>query len=73
MLALGFEKMAPGSLAPKWTDRTTPMDPFVKLIDMTEETLGANHGPFAPRVFANGAVEYFKKYGGNNEHLAKIG
>ena len=35
--------------------------------------LGANHGPGAPRMFANGAQEYFDKYGGNVEHLAKIG
>ena len=35
--------------------------------------LGKNHGPGAPRLFDNGAQEYFSKYGGGVEHLAKIG
>jgi len=34
--------------------------------------LGKNHGPGAPRLFDNGAQEYFSKYGGGVEHLAKI-
>lgn len=49
------------------------MAPFYEVMEMTEETLGANHGPGACRLFANGAKEYFNKYGGNTEHLAKIG
>ena len=36
-------------------------------------TAGENFGPGAPRMFANGAQEYFEKYGANIEHLAKIG
>jgi sterol carrier protein 2 len=38
-----------------------------------ESYLGENHGPGAPRLFDNGAQEYFMKYGGSVEHLAKIG
>lgn len=72
-LALGFEQMAPGSLGSNWKDREPPMKPFHLVMDMTEETLGANHGPGAPRMFANAAQEYFDKYGGGIEHLAKIG
>lgn len=49
------------------------MAPFDVMTEMTEETLGANHGPHAPRMFGNGATEYFKKYGGGIEHLAQIG
>ncbi len=49
------------------------MKPFHLVMDMTEETLGQNHGPGAPRMFANAAQEYFDKYGGGIEHLAKIG
>lgn len=37
------------------------------------EGLGVNHGPGSPRMFSNGAKEYFDKYGANIEHLAKIG
>jgi len=71
-LALGFEQMAPGSLGSNWKDRENPMKPFHLVMDMTEETLGQNHGPGAPRMFANAAQEYFDKYGGSIEHLAKI-
>ncbi|PAV21734.1 thiolase [Pyrrhoderma noxium] len=71
-LALGFERMAPGSLKSIWKDRVPPMAPFDVMTEMTEETLGANHGPHAPRMFGNGATEYFKKYGGGIEHLAQI-
>ena len=72
-LALGFERMNPGSLGTNFKDRPSPLALFDKVMEMTEETLGANHGPGAPRMFANGAQEYFDKYGGNVEHLAKIG
>ena len=72
-LALGFERMAPGSLKSNWTDREPPMKPWHIMMEMTEETLGQNHGPGAPRMFGNGGQEYFDKYGGNMETLAKIG
>ena len=72
-LALGFEQMARGSLGSNWTDRESPMKPFDLIRDMTEQTLGKNHGPGAPRMFANAGQEYFEKYGGGVEHLAKIG
>ncbi|KAH8120732.1 thiolase-like protein [Phellopilus nigrolimitatus] len=71
-LALGFERMARGSLGSNWSDRVPPMAPFNQVVEMTEETLGKNHGPNAPRMFGNGAQEYFEKYGGSVEHLAKI-
>ena len=38
-----------------------------------EARLGKNHGPGAPRMFSNGAQEYFELYGGDITHLAKIG
>ncbi|KAI5119796.1 hypothetical protein M0805_006593 [Coniferiporia weirii] len=71
-LALGFERMARGSLSSNWKDRTPPMAPFDHVVEMTEETLGINHGPGAPRMFGNGVQEYFQKHGGGIEHLAKI-
>lgn len=72
-LALGFERMAPGSLKSNWSDRDPPQKPWAMMTEMTEETLGKNHGPGAPRMFGNGGQEYFDKYGGNIETLAKIG
>ncbi|THH09420.1 hypothetical protein EW145_g2031 [Phellinidium pouzarii] len=71
-LALGFERMTRGSLASNWKDRVHPMEPFDQVVEMTEETLGVNHGPGAPRMFGNAGQEYLEKYGGNIEHLAKI-
>ncbi|KAJ7650374.1 putative thiolase [Roridomyces roridus] len=72
-LALGFEKMKPGSLGTNFPDR---IPPTFLLNQRTQEIeragLGDNHGPGAPRLFGNGAQEYFQKYGGNIEHLAQI-
>ncbi|KAJ7476041.1 sterol carrier protein 2 [Mycena latifolia] len=73
-IALGFEKMKPGSLGTNWPDRAPP----TRLLDqrtreIEREVLGAeNRGPDAPRWFGNAAQEYFQKYGGNIEHLAQI-
>ncbi|KDR78394.1 hypothetical protein GALMADRAFT_245557 [Galerina marginata CBS 339.88] len=71
-LALGFERMKPGSLGTNFPDRPSPMILFNQRSYELEETLGENHGPGAPRMFDNGAQEYFTKHGGGIEHLAKI-
>ncbi|KAJ3541809.1 hypothetical protein NMY22_g3746 [Coprinellus aureogranulatus] len=72
-LALGFERMKPGSLGSNFPDRPNPMILFhQKSHELEAQGLGANHGPGAPRLFDNGAQEYFNKYGGGVEHLAKI-
>ena len=72
-LALGFERMKPGSLGTNFPDRPSPTVLINKRSEELEVELGENHGPGAPRMFDNGAQEYFEKYGGNVEHLAKIG
>ncbi|KAF9054189.1 thiolase-like protein [Panaeolus papilionaceus] len=72
-LALGFERMKPGSLGTNFPDRPSPMILFnQRSQEMEDDHLGENHGPGAPRMFDNGAQEYFQKYGGSVEHLAKI-
>ncbi|KAF5382790.1 hypothetical protein D9757_007285 [Collybiopsis confluens] len=72
-LALGFERMKPGSLGTNWPDRPSPTLLLNQKMEEVEIAgLGLNHGPGAPRMFADGAQEYFQKYGGNIEHLAKI-
>ena len=65
--------MKPGSLGSNFPDRPSPMALFNQRVGDVEQTLGENHGPGAPRMFDNGAQEYFNKYGGGVEHLAKIG
>jgi sterol carrier protein 2 len=72
-LALGFERMAPGSLKSNWDDREPPMALLSSISRSTEEDNRKNFGPSAPRMFSNGAQEYFDKYGGDITHLAKIG
>ncbi|XP_022900806.2 sterol carrier protein 2 [Onthophagus taurus] len=70
VLAVGFEKMERGSLAPKFMDRTNPMDKHMSLmIDLA----GINEAPPAAQMFGNAGVEHMKKYGTTLEHFAKIG
>lgn len=73
-IALGFERMAPGSLGTSFPDRPSPMVPLYITYAEAEETLSIkeNFGPGAPRMFDNGSQEYFDKYGGNIRHLAQI-
>ncbi|KAK7035272.1 hypothetical protein VNI00_012039 [Paramarasmius palmivorus] len=72
-LALGFERMKPGSLGTNFPDRTPPTILLMqRTIEIEQEVIGENHGPGAPRQFSDGAKEYFMKYGGGIEHLAKI-
>ena len=75
VLALGFERMARGSLGTNFPDRESPTQIFGVASVQLEETMsaGQNHGPGAPRMFANGAQEYFDKFGANINHLAQIG
>jgi sterol carrier protein 2 len=72
-LALGFERMAPGALGTKSTfpDRPSPMIPL--LVAAERASPDAKRGPPMPRIFGAAAAEYFRKYGGGVEHLAKIG
>jgi sterol carrier protein 2 len=69
IMALGFEKMEPGSLGTKYTDRTSPMDKHVRMMAETYEISGA---PLMPQMFGNAGIEHMKKYGTKPEHFAKI-
>ena len=72
-LALGFERMASGSIINNFSDRLGPTVLLgSKSIDL-EETLGENFGPVAPRMFGNAGQEYCVKYGADIRHSAKIG
>lgn len=74
-LALGFERMSPGSLKSNFPDRPAPGLLLGEAVSEAEQLLtsGANHGPGAPRMFANAGQEHFDKFGSTIEHLAKIG
>ncbi|XP_034834874.1 sterol carrier protein 2 [Maniola hyperantus] len=70
VLAVGFEKMAPGALsAGTYTDRTNPMDRHtLKMAELAELT----GSPMTAQYFGNAAMEHMKKYGTTEVHLAKI-
>lgn len=72
-MALGFEKMKPGSLGTNFPDRPPPTALIGLRSFSLEDEFGENHGPGAPRMFDNGAQEYFNLYGAKVEHLAMIG
>ncbi|XP_039281765.1 non-specific lipid-transfer protein-like [Nilaparvata lugens] len=69
VLALGFEKMQPGSLKPEFTDRTHPLD---KHVEMMSETAGLDISPITAQMFGNAGLEHMQKYGTKPEHFAKI-
>ncbi|OBZ79769.1 Non-specific lipid-transfer protein [Grifola frondosa] len=73
-LALGFERMARGSLGTNFPDRPSPLETFHEATAEAEQLLssGLNSGPSAPRMFASGAQEYMDKYGAEIKHLAMI-
>ena len=68
-MALGFEKMTPGSLSAAFSDRTNPLD---KTLEVVGEIGSSSHGPFAARVFGGGGEEYCQKYGATWEDIAAI-
>ncbi|KAI8439816.1 hypothetical protein MSG28_013483 [Choristoneura fumiferana] len=70
MLAVGFEKMAPGPLGNgAYKDRADPLGLHDK---KTDELIGLVKGPLTPQYFGNAGIEHMKKYGTTEVHLAKI-
>jgi sterol carrier protein 2 len=62
VMAVGFEKMAAGSLSAAWNDRTNPID---QVISVMSELRGIENAPLTPQIFANAGLEYLEKYGGD--------
>jgi acetyl-CoA acyltransferase len=69
-MALGFEKMQPGSLSAGYTDRANPMERHVKRM---LELRTAEQSPLAPQMFGNAGREHMERYGSTPEHYAWIG
>uniref|UniRef100_A0A8D0DVI3 Sterol carrier protein 2 n=1 Tax=Salvator merianae TaxID=96440 RepID=A0A8D0DVI3_SALMN len=69
VLALGFEKMAKGSLSSKFMDRVNPLD---KHIEAMISKYGMATAPAAAQFFGNAGREHMEKYGTKLEHFAKI-
>jgi acetyl-CoA acyltransferase len=68
-LALGFEKMNPGSLGVTFTDRTNPLD---KHYTQMGELRGFEASPPAPQIFGNAGREHMERYGSTPEQYARI-
>lgn len=68
VLAIGFEKMKPGSLSMMFNDREGPLDRHMAAL--TELSEAAN--PFAAWMFGAAGAEHIEMYGSTPEHFAKI-
>ena len=69
-LALGFEKMEPGSLGVKYTDRTNALDKHaMRMFEIRDPEAS----PPAPQMFGNAGRDHMQKYGSNPDHYAWIG
>jgi acetyl-CoA acyltransferase len=68
-LALGFEKMQPGSLSTSYTDREQPLIRHIQ----AEAELFEFAFPPAPWMFGAAGVEHMQRYGTTTEQFAKIG
>jgi len=68
-LALGFEKMKPGSLGTMYDDREQPMVRHMQALAEISEVLF----PPAPWMFGAAGREHMKLYGSTAEQFAKIG
>jgi acetyl-CoA acyltransferase len=69
VLALGFEKMQPGSLGATYDDREQPMERHIMALAEISEVLF----PPAPWMFGAAGREHMKLYGSTAEQFAKIG
>ncbi|PWN52504.1 thiolase [Violaceomyces palustris] len=74
-LAVGFEKMAAGSLTSAFSDRAAPMEGTMAQlfeIEGEKEYEKEDFGPFAARIFGAAGLEYCEKYGATWDHIAEI-
>ena len=69
-LALGFEQMSPGALSSNWTDRVSPLEPWMER--MNEVADGPLTGPGNPNLFARAAEEYMRMHVGDATALAEL-
>lgn len=69
ILALGFEKMQPGSLGSRFDDRENPCE---KHFFQMAEIAGVGDAPPMPQMFGNAGKEHMKRHGTTKEHLVKI-
>ena len=69
VLALGFEKMQPGSIGFMYQDREQPLGRHAEAL---AELIDRGTAPIAPWMFGAAGLEHMEKYGSTPEHFAKI-
>jgi acetyl-CoA acetyltransferase len=69
VLALGFEKMQPGSPEATFIDRTFPVDRHFGLL---VELRGLAEAPGAAQMFGNAGREHMERYGTTAQQFAKV-
>lgn len=62
-MAVGFEKMAPGSLEAMQGNMDDRAQPVEKHIEIMAETYGLFPAPITAQMFANAGKEHMEKYG----------
>ena len=70
VIALGFEKMAKGSLKSAWTDRESPVMPHLNF--MMSEAEFDPKAPVTAQMFGNAGREHMKLYGTAASTFSKI-
>jgi acetyl-CoA acyltransferase len=68
VLALGFEKMQPGSLPTTFEDRESPLLKHMMALEESSEMVF----PTAAWMFGSAGAEHMRMYGSTPEHFAKI-
>ncbi|KAF4219406.1 hypothetical protein CNMCM5878_003325 [Aspergillus fumigatiaffinis] len=69
VLVVGFEQMNAGPLVSTVTDRPTPFDLSMRLM---EATRGADKTPKNPQMFGNAGREYMERFGATADDFAEI-
>ncbi|KAL3465659.1 acetyl-CoA acetyltransferase [Aspergillus heterothallicus] len=69
VLVVGFEQMTSGPLVSNVTDRPTPFDLSMRLMQATR---GADKTPKNPQMFGNAGREYMERYGATADDFAEI-
>jgi acetyl-CoA acetyltransferase len=68
-LAVGFEKMAKGSIQAHFNDREAPLRRHIKAM---WQHRGRVQTPIAAQMFGNAAKEYMERYGVTTETIARV-
>lgn len=69
VLALGFEKMQPGSLSSQFSDRSNPVEKHVEAMSHLYDITAS---PMTAQMFGNAGLDYQKKYNFGDEVFAMI-